>query len=74
MYNTSNFGHDGDEWISFLTVILEYGYKQVKFVMLLFKGLFREFVMIVCKLYELECDGLGRGDGERDLIGSSYYA
>lgn len=41
-----------------------------------FKGLFMEFVIVVCKFYELECDGLGRGDGDGEgaLIESSYYA
>ena len=38
MYGTSNFGHDGDEWVYFPTVILDYGYERVIFVVFGIQG------------------------------------
>lgn len=74
MYGTFDSGHDGDDQVHFLAIILEYGYERIIFDVFVFKGLLMESIMALCKFYELECDRWGGGDGEGALVGAFYYA
>lgn len=38
------------------------------------EGLFMEFIVAICDINELECDGWGGGDWVGGLVGGTYHA
>ena len=51
MYGPFDFGCDDEQWVYIQTVILDYDYKRVMFLVFVFKGLFAK--LIVLKYYHV---------------------